>query len=266
MLVVTLLSLIVIALMGVFSGTQRAFRASITQTDVLEGGRAAMDLITGDLRAMQASGGVTNGAVNFYAVVPPGYAQAPLVQSLTASSATRTNVLEQIFILTRENLTWTGIGYAVDTNSADINSLYRFTASTNINVNPVVLFNAFYNQVNQPNGGVYTNMSRLLDGVVQLTVRAYGTNGVWMNSAYTNAANFYSFPPVLGETGFLMFSNTLPASVGIELGVLEDRTLQRAESRPAGPLRNLYLQDQAAQVHLFRQRVSIPNVDPSAYQ
>ena len=55
MVVMALLSLIVIALMGVFSSTQAAFRASVTQTDVLEGGRAAMDLIAGDLRAMTPS-------------------------------------------------------------------------------------------------------------------------------------------------------------------------------------------------------------------
>jgi type II secretory pathway component PulJ len=43
LVVVSLLSLIVLALMAVFNSTQRAFRASITQTDVLEGGRATMD-------------------------------------------------------------------------------------------------------------------------------------------------------------------------------------------------------------------------------
>ena len=71
-----------------------------------------------------------------------------------------------------------------------------------------------------------------------------------------------------------MFSNTLPASVEIELGVLEDRTLQRAGSlgiagqppSPSVPIQWQYLQNQAGKVHVFRQRVTIPNVDPSAYQ
>jgi len=262
MLVVALLSLIVIALMGVFSSTQRAFRASITQTDVLEGGRAAMDLMTGDMREMRVSAGYSNSVpgapVNFFIAVPSGY--SPLVQSLVASSATRTNILEKVFILSRENLTWTGTGYVVDTNSTSaINPLYRFTISTNVAVNPAVLFNIF-------NTNSIINMSRLVDGVVHLRVRAYDTNGMWMNSAYTNASNFDPFTPVYGETGFYMFSNTLPASVEVELGVLEDRTLQRAESRPAGLLRDNYLREQAGQVHLFRQRVTIPNVDPAAYR
>jgi hypothetical protein len=64
-----------------------------------------------------------------------------------------------------------------------------------------------------------------------------------------------------------MFSNTLPASVEIQLGVLEDRVLQRAATWPNGSQQqNSYLQQQAGKVHLFRQRVTISNVDPSAYQ
>jgi hypothetical protein len=62
-----------------------------------------------------------------------------------------------------------------------------------------------------------------------------------------------------------MFSNTVPASVEVELGVLEDRTLQRAESL-SGAVQTAYLWNHAGQVHIFRQRAWIRNVDPSAYQ
>jgi hypothetical protein len=54
--------------------------------------------------------------------------------------------------------------------------------------------------------------------------------------------------------------------VEIEMATLEDRTLQRAESRPFGALRDTYLQNQSGAVHVFRQRVPILNVDPAAYQ
>jgi len=268
---VTLLSVIVIALMTVFNGTQTAFRAGVTQTDVLEGGRAAMDLITADLRAMTPSLGASNGAVNFYAQIPSGY--VPLTQPLVASSnQQRTNVLENFFILSRENRTWTGVGYAVDTASANaINPLYRFSMSTNVmNGNPWLLFYAFTNAVA---AGNFTGMSHLMDGVVGLTVRAFDTNGVWMNIGYTNAMNVRFVSSSLGEPGVYMFSNTVPAMAEVELAALEDRTLQRAESLPnnlpAAPpndRRTIYLQGQAGTVHVFRQRVSIPNVDPSAYQ
>ncbi len=63
MVVLALLSLIVFALMAVFGVTQRAFRASLTQTDSLEGGRAVMDLIAADLEAMTPSDGFSNSTV-----------------------------------------------------------------------------------------------------------------------------------------------------------------------------------------------------------
>jgi hypothetical protein len=266
MVVVVLLGLIVAALMAVFNGTQTAFRAGITQSDVLESGRAAMDLMAADLREMSPSLGASNGAVNFYTAVPAGF--SPLVQTLAASSQTRTNVLESFFILSRDNRTWTGVGYVVDTNSTgSINPLYRFSASANVMASgPWSLFNSFTNAVA---AGSFTNMSHLMDGVVELRVRAFDTNGVWITSAYTNANNVY-FPPSgsgYGETGFYMFSNTLPAAVEVEMGVLEDRTLQRAATWPNNStLQSNYLAGAAGQVHVFRQRVSIPNVDPSAYQ
>ena len=113
-----------------------------------------------------------------------------------------------------------------------------------------------------------------MDGVVELTVRAYDLNGTLMTTniiysggQFVTNRNVLYFATVLGETGFEMFSNTLPASVQIEMGVLEDRALQRAESLSVSPpAQTNYLMQQAGAVHIFRQRVSIPNVDPSAYQ
>jgi type II secretory pathway pseudopilin PulG len=267
LVVVTLLSLIVVALMGVFTATQKAFRASVTQTDVLEGGRAAMDLITGDFKVMAPSQGYSNGAVNFNVTVA---GSIPLYQTLTASSQSRTNVLESFFILSRQNQTWTGTGYVVNTNSTTpINPLYRF--STNMNVaagSPAALFNSFSNTVAiDLAANNFSGMSHLLDGVVTLRVRAFDTNGVWINSAWNaaNANNIAVLASAWGETGLNMFSNTLPPVVEIEMDTLEDRTLQRAESR-TGILRTQYLAAQAGNLHVFRQRVSIPNSDPAAYQ
>ena len=125
-----LLSLIVLALMTVFNSTQKAFRASLTQTDILESGRLAMGLIASDLEAMTPSSNPVNTNLpnflyawdtnenhnfNFYANTNSGY--APLIQSLTASSAQRTNLLESFFSLSRQNIggspTWVGTGYYV---------------------------------------------------------------------------------------------------------------------------------------------------------
>ena len=274
MVAISLLSLIVIALMAVFNSTQAAFRASVTQTDVLESGRAAMDLIAGDLRALAPSMGYSNvaqvnyrGPINFYMA---NSAKPPLVQNLTASSSTRTNVQQDIFILSRGNQngvpTWYGTGYTVYLTPSNTYSLYRFsnhrpvaqsTSASNLFYTDFVTFLA------HPNDG---NYSHLLDGVVGLRLRAFDANGALIVTNQinitTNAVPFYQ----------VFYSNALPGSVEIELATLEDRTLLRADSRPGdlpalppGDSRTQYLEGQASKVHVFRQRVAIPNVDPSVY-
>ena len=283
MVVSALLALIILSLMMVFNGTQTAFRAGITQTDVLESGRAVSDLIKSDLETMTPSLYPSNAFgpdpynttnnFNFCAAVrtfasPP----SPLIQSLIASSQLRTNVLENFFILSSANVngspSWIGTGYVVNTNLPDgtLYPLYRFYMTTNvISGNPAQLFNSFYsNVVNSTFTANY--WSHLVDGVVSLRVRAYDTNGIWMNDTY-NAPNFRtnSTSTMWGETGFYMFSNMLPASVEVELGVFEDRTLQRAESIANVAAQTAYLSNHVGQVHVFRQRAWIRNVDPSAY-
>jgi prepilin-type N-terminal cleavage/methylation domain-containing protein len=277
MVVVVLLSLIVYALMMVFSSTQAAFRSSVTQAGVLDDGRAAMDLMAADLRAMTPSDGYTNGAVNFYAAVTP-YASppSPLYQPMVGGNSTRMNVLENIFILSRGNQngvpTWYGVGYAVTNGpSGSLYSLYRFSTSHPVAaVDPAFLFNEFLTNFLAN----VTSGSHLLDGVVSLTVRACDVNGgpmtaniVYSGAQFVTNQNVLYFPPQFGETGFFMFNNTLPASVQIEMGVLEDRALQRADSLNFNlQAQSNYLAGAAGAVHVFRQRVTIPNVDPAAYQ
>ncbi len=304
LVVVVLMSFIILVLMGVFTSTQKAFRASLTQNDVLEGGRAVMGMIKNDLEGMTPSYGrnanQANGLrfaadgwsfvpVNFQVGVLASGANTPLVQPLTGSGQFRANVLESFFILTRQNLTWTGVGYVVDTTSTTyFNPLYRFSISTNVQAaDPTMLYNVFLANLpaytGLPISPTNPSMSHLMDGVVDLRVRAYAPSGWWMTDYYYDSVGRYmtninqnlSFSPVLGvagslgDAGLYMFSNTLPASVEINLGVLEDRSIQRAQSLPnVAPVwaQSNYLAQQAGQVHVFRQCVWIRNVDPSAYQ
>jgi type II secretory pathway pseudopilin PulG len=267
LVVVSLLSLIVLALMAVFTSTQRAFRASITQTDVLEGGRATMELMAADLRTLTPSD--VGNAVNFSVLTNQNNNYYPLIQNLpgSISGAQRVNLLNYFFMLSRQNTKWIGIGYVVDNaSSGDLYPLYRFYGETNLQSNPNGLFNNFFQAVSTSQWG---SMSHLMNGVVHLTARAYDTNGVWINNfpqVYTNNVEFFSSPPGYGEAQFYMTNNMVPAAVELELGVLEDRTLQRAESFPTTALQTNYLSDKSGNVHVFRQRVSIPNVDPTAYQ
>jgi type II secretory pathway pseudopilin PulG len=292
LVVVVLMSFIILALMAVFNGTQTAFRASITQTDVLEGGRATMGMIKSDLEGMTPSFLNTPNFVVGTDRVPNFYAGATnsFMQPLTGSSASRVNVMEDVFFITRENQTWKGVGYFVRSNilnSAQVmvgtpGVLYRF--ETNYSASQFARFAqtqygpfAAYDLARTTTNGV--GVSRILDGVMAFRVRAYDTNGIWMTTNVVVVVNgttnlivlaypTNSLTAVTGDPAAIyMYSNALPASVEIELGVLEDRALQRVESLNGSlQAQNNYLAQQAGKVHVFRQRVWIRNVDPSAYQ
>jgi len=278
MVVVSLLSLIVLALMAVFSSTQRAFRSGVTQTDVLEGGRAAVDLIASDLHGITPSGGVaaiTN--MNFLVANNASYS-TPLVQPLPGSTVSRTNLLQQLFILNRQNTKWWGVGYAVASNSPDgLFALYRmeFPSGGIVNGtnNPTAIYSAITNFFASPSIET-TNISHLINGVVNFSVRAYDQNGTWINAAnagylaYTNFVQTTNTTIVSiqgGEAGLAMYSNVVPAAVELNLAVVEDRALARAQSFPTFASQTNYLSQQAGAVHVFRQRVIIPNVDRTAY-
>jgi type II secretory pathway pseudopilin PulG len=299
LVVLVLLSMIVLALMTVFSGIQRAFRASITQTDTLEGGRAAMDMIANDLATMTPSYGVSNIAyisassgvtlqnnlnypptpINFAATLaafssPP----SPLVQPLLSSptGVMRTDILENVFILSKANLngvpSWVGTGYSVSSNLPDgtLYPLYRFSMATNAASGAPGLYGLYTNftALNYTNGAQW---SHLMDGVVDLTARAYDTNGVWITNGYTfpqstYVQNVFSLGSTfVGVSQSWFCSNAVPASVEIEMGTLEDHVLTHAESL-GGANQSNYLGNSIGQLHIFRQRVWIPNVDLSAYQ
>jgi prepilin-type N-terminal cleavage/methylation domain-containing protein len=219
---VALLSFIILGLFAMFHQTQRAFTSSMTQTDVLESGRVVTDMLARELEQLTPSG---RNAVNFYAQIPNA---TPLTQSLPGTTSgnpiTRTYYLEDFFVLTRQNQTWTGIGYCVRNSDASgqlwpaeiapgragVGSLYRYTASTN-----VLQANGLPSDPNQ----LYVNFlracvpgsvasraisNRICDGVVHLHLRAFATNGFPLFSSgsgtnafflvRTNGPNFgYSF-------------------------------------------------------------------------
>ena len=277
LVVVVLMSLIVLALMAVFNSTQAAFRASLTQTDVLEGGRSVMGLIKNDLESVTPCYLYpANASPNFYAAVSNSFPQ-----TLTGSSASRTNVMEDVFFITRQNQTWKGVGYFVRTNLllaggiATPGILYRFETNNSAtdfaraSTNLFGVFNRIRTSGSGPapsknNSTLPPGVSQILPGVMSFKVRAFDTNGFWITASRTNvvATNNITSPEVML---YAFYSNAVPAAVEVELGVLEDRTLQRVQSL-GGLVQSNYLAQQAGKVHLFRQRFPIRNVDPSAYQ
>jgi prepilin-type N-terminal cleavage/methylation domain-containing protein len=287
LVVVSLLSLIVLVLMTVFNSTQAAFRAGVTQTDVLEGSRAAMDIITSDLKLMSPAGGPTNyylspflynyNDINFYEALNYNNFYQPLIQSLPGSNQPRTNVLENIFWLSRQNLnghdSWVGTGYTViATNSSPLFPLYRFVTNSPASRNPTLLLVAFLSAI-QNNAFTNAGWSHLIDGVLDFRVQPFDLNGYAItNISQYNASQYTTYPntvflyPPLFQQQFYFLSNAIPGSVEIQMCTLEDAVLRRAESLgPPSVTQSNYLAQQAGRVHVFRQRVILPNVDPSAY-
>ena len=129
-------------------------------------------------------------------------------------------------------------------------------------------------------------ITKLVDGVVHFRVRAYDTNGFLITQPHTNlniispitrrptvdinvSSNFFQAPNLTwaDEYYYTFTSNAVPAYVELELGVLESRSLSRFNGLTNNPAAALaYLTNHSAQMHLFRKRVTVRNVDPVAYQ
>jgi type II secretory pathway pseudopilin PulG len=304
---VALLSFIVLGLLSMFLQTQRAFRTSMTQVDVLEAGRSVTDLLARELEQITPSQ-LTN-TVNFYAQLSPFFSP-PLMQGLpgnpvgASGQVSRTNIVQNFFFLTQNNQNWIGTGYAVMPlyNQAGVGALYRFT--TNVNRATIGQLLASFQVAlvrdlqNLTNGRPATNFQRVADGVVHARLRTFapdgfpivatkpptngqfriiGTNGLPAFNAlnfplYTNVHNTLfirngAIPDVV-DCSFV--SNAVPAYVEFELGILEPPVLERyksiGSSSPAlQGIQRQFLSNHVAQVHLFRQRIAVRNVDFKAY-
>jgi type II secretory pathway pseudopilin PulG len=235
MVAVGLLTVIIIALLAMFYQTQRAFRGGLTQIDVLENGRAALQLISREMREMAAAGepGVTN--FNF-ALVRKSTLDSP-------ASGFR-YMINDLTFLRRVNDDWIGTVYKVAQPEYGAGILHRFT--TNVVRTNVVALDRFLGTVVPGVGG----FNRIVDGVVHFEVFAYDQSG-----------NLIPQPEPQG--GYLFSSNDLPAYIDLELGLLEPKSFEqfriRAEKSQADGLRYLTNQWVAGRVHLFKDRIAIHN-------
>ena len=296
MVVVALLSVIIFGLLLMFNQTQRAFRTGLAQVDVQEGGRTLVEMIGREVMQMVPtyrervfSG--PNYVVNFTATLPATVPYAPLIQPLPGPPTLpngdrneRTNLLEDMFFMQKENLRWSGIGYFVRESdgagnlvfSDTVGALYRFETNytdLQFKANPG-WFTRDYGAAQAREG----RANKIVDGVVHFKVKTYDPAGIWQTDNLPNdplqmksdirLCGYKGFPLIAaGEIGYYgYYSNAVPAFVEIELGVLESRIAQRAKAIPDAIARRQYLENQASRVHIFRMRVPVRNVDPQAYQ
>jgi type II secretory pathway pseudopilin PulG len=273
---VALLSFIILGLLSMFLQTQKAFRNSMKQVDVLEAGRAATDFLSRELSQITPS--QMPLTMNFYAAGSFSF-NNPLYQQLPGSVEQRTNIVQKLFFISRYNQDWIGTGYQVisDYTNAGVGTLYRFSTNRARAQTPLL----FTDYINAP----LARLNRVVDGIVHFRVRAFATNGFPiepMNSpilgfrpnADTNGMVQMQFSTgqwevsVPDQADYYFTSNAVPAFVEIEVGILEPPIFERWRGIGSGNVAAQlnYLSNHVANVHIFRQRIPIQNVDYTAYQ
>jgi len=315
MVTIALLSFIVLGLLAMFNQTQKAFRSSMTQVDLLEAGRAVTDMMARDIEQLVATeftyvyqNGRLVPAVNFSAEFS-GLLQEPVFQGLpgtvgaggAGTQECRTNVFQDIFFVTRQGLDYIGTGYQVRPDFTNLNvgakpmfgTLYRFSAAhTKSSATSSNLSAEFQLAASIPIGAALPRtFSRIADGVVHFRVRAYDTNGfpfalfnLYTNamfrtngyvtasgpaSGYSGVGNSTITAPLTGypdQLNYYFYSNAVPAYLELEVGFLEPHILDRLKGIGNQTAQYQYLSNHVANVHLFRRRIPIRNVDFLAYQ
>lgn len=271
LLAVSISVVIIGALYTIFHHTQRALLSSVTQVDVLESGRQAMDIITRDLSQISASD--IAGGTNLLCFQSPAY--KPVRQALVGG-AVRTNILQELYFLSRFNRDWTQIGYRVLFASNGVGTLARLSYATN-----------FYNR--RPDSNMLAQVARIVinqeptnylslaEGVIHFRVQAYDDMGLLMSWDTTNRlTNKWTYPQLLlgtnvflwkdrepTETRFAFLSNALPAYLELEVGILEPRAREQFQAFAAGSIMaERFISNRAGQVHLFRQRIPLRESSP----
>lgn len=142
---VSVLSIIVYVLFSIFNQTQKALRGNLAQVDVLESGRAAMELLIREVYEMSPTpaplvsdtellGRSFPYQINFMSYLGPRNAKSPqgipfppqpnqavfprepfppLIQELLTPPLVRVNSIQEMFFMTHQQRTWKGVGYRV---------------------------------------------------------------------------------------------------------------------------------------------------------
>ncbi len=250
MVSMTLLSVIVVGLLVVFNHTTRALRAVNNTADILEGARATVNFVTRDFSAMAASG--ISNTFNLYAY---STTWPPITLSIPGGGV-QSNVLHDVYFLTRENDRWAAVGYFIDRSQRNdgVGTLYRFDAETN---GPFP-HPDWYNQFTRATVGA-TNVHRVADGVVQFEIKIYDSKGqVYPYGTLTNDATGM----LRVEDQVLLCQNKLlPAHLQLEIGLMEPETTRKfnAINPNNAAAAQSFLAQQVGKMHLFRQRIAIRN-------
>ena len=261
---VALLVVIVLGLTAMFNQTQRAFRSGLVNVDVMEGGRAAVDLISREMEQMEASRLVFG--TNFFSELQQGGATfAPIVLTVPgANTPPFTNFLDRVFFVNRSD-EWYGRGFRVlDTNNFNdssgvlVGALYRFDVTTN-NSGTLERFMQIFDAPPQSQID-NTNLHRIIDGVVHFRMKVLDVNGREYGIAgASNTVPYIVYNNVYGIPGLAFVNDRVPAYVELELGIIEPQVYLQVKPLLAAnrSLALSYLNTHANKIHYFRQQIPI---------
>jgi len=242
-------------------------------------------------------------STNFFAI---SNGVIPLTQYLPGTSGPngpfRTNYLQTVFFMTRVNQSYIGNGYFVypDSPEGSVGTLYRYQFATN-KLNAAWLSTYFAQSLQYIMQNGPTNMpsfiSRIADGVVAFNVKPFETNGIEVTSTTaqwdglthlaipvrdfiqnisTNVPIPNAYAQILPDNrlNYYYLSNAVPAALELEVGFVEPRIRDRYVGMGGPPpiaavlqgAQRSYLSNHVSEVHLFRQRIPIRNVDYTAYK
>ena len=220
-----ILGVIILMMASVASEIQKMLRNGRAQTDALENGRAAMDMIVRDLEQMAAA----NAAFNNFQL---SYAQT------TRTFGTNTFYQAGEYFFMTYDTNWHAYAYGIySRTNAFVNlagndvvgRLYRWpsVASTA----PTPLWATYTNNLPA------TSYALVMDGVVHFRIQAISRG-------------------VLAAPGVNFPSNSLPTHIEVELGLVDRRT---ADYIAGSPDQATWLSYNMNKVYLFRQLVPIKN-------
>lgn len=300
MVAMSVLTLIVLVLFKIFDKTQSALRSNVAQVDVMEGGRALMDLLKRDLEQITAPEGLDTNNVNFYVGLggPVHVLDLPGSESWTA----RTNYLDEVYFLKSNrdsgmNLVWDATVYRVLSRSnmtpdrldnplyatnfavegvgwlarravpATVVDMTNVLATTPRLDTPLSWSQHPFNLATGRDVADWVRFSRVAGGVVHFRVTPLDSRGQPLfYSLATNLSAYGSAVAVqLPNQGavdpsrwrYFLVGDALPASLQVELGILEPQVAGRLSSLPNPQVRAAYLREQAAKIHYFQQRIPL---------
>jgi type II secretory pathway pseudopilin PulG len=140
LLVAAIMTVVIFGLYSMFDQTLKALRSNTTQVDILEGGRAAMELISRDLEQCRVSNYPETLNLMAYSTYPragyPGLIALALLTNVNQQYNIKwTNYLQDVFFLTQREDEWFASGYCVGLTSppaqhqgpTNLNYVYRST-------------------------------------------------------------------------------------------------------------------------------------------